>query len=362
MYWRQYTAKYFGTNDSREPCLQTHQEATLVCKSWNTRGSRFIAPKEDKSIFYLWGLVFVVLLACHSETCESHRQARVICSWLLLPKLQWIQARCGILAVGLSGPLVSLEDYGIWRSTLSIAKLSPVRSNIFACECGIWNRRNGQVLSQPAIAERQPHFRNGVDAGRLAASSNEVPVLNKSSSLNILLPTRLGVWREASQRVLRRTRLIYHVPQPSSFSFFFFAFFITIIFLGPVPLSPPAPSPLHVDPHGVFFFSEIQEQVLTSGLHKCLETKALGKASPSCFELRLLQEDNNSLISSEKRRRKQTVISCPWLWISLFSVISDTRIYLVLALILKTEINRHYIYIHTHRFSSYFREDTACFH
>ena len=138
-------------------------------------------------------------------------------------------------------------------------------------------------------------------------------------------------------------------------SFFFFSFFfITIIFLGPPPPSLPAPSsPLHVDLHG--FFPEIQEQVLNSGLHKCIETKVLGKAIPSCFDMRLLQDDSTSLISSEKRRRKQSVISSPWLWISFFSVISDTRIYLVLALILKTEINRHFIYI----FSFYF---TACFH
>jgi len=44
---------------------------------------------------------------------------------------------CGLLAVGLSGPLGGLEGYSMWRSTLSIAKLSLVRSNIFACECGV---------------------------------------------------------------------------------------------------------------------------------------------------------------------------------------------------------------------------------
>jgi len=239
-----------------------------------------------------------------------------------------------------------LEDYSIWRSTLSLAKLSTVQSNILACECGVWNRRVGQVLSQPAKAEGQPQFQNGVEAGRLAASSVEVPVQDKLSSLALLLPTSLGVWWEMSQRVLHQTRLIYQVPRPSSLSFFFFSFFfITIIFLGPPPPSPPAPSPhLQVDPHG--FFLEIQEQFLNSGLHKCIETKALGKASPSCFDMRLLQDDSTSLISSEKRRRKQSVISSPWLWISFFSVISDTRIYLVLALILKTEINRHFIYLY----------------
>jgi len=38
---------------------------------------------------------------------------------------------------GLSGLLGYLEGYSIWRSTLSKTKLSIVRSNIFACECGI---------------------------------------------------------------------------------------------------------------------------------------------------------------------------------------------------------------------------------
>jgi len=116
--------------------------------------------------------------------------------------------------MGLSGPLGCLKGYNIWRSTLSIAKLSIVRSNIFACECGAWNHLVGQVLSQPANAEGQPQFRNGVDAGRLALSSIEVPVLDKSSLLALPLPTRLGVRWEASQRVLHWTRLIYQVPQP----------------------------------------------------------------------------------------------------------------------------------------------------
>jgi hypothetical protein len=74
----------------------------------------------------------------------------------------------------------------------------------------------------------------------------------------------------------------------------------------------------------------------------------LEKTSPSCFDMRLLQDDSTSIISSEKRRRKHSVISSPWLWIYFFSVISDTRIYLVLALILKTRINRHYLYIYIH--------------
>jgi len=87
------------------------------------------------------------------------------------------------------------------------------------CECGVRNRRVGQDLSQPANVMGQPQFRNGVEAGRLAASSIEVPVLDKSSSLALLLPTILGVCGEASQQVLRRNRLIYQVPQLSS-SFF----------------------------------------------------------------------------------------------------------------------------------------------
>jgi len=193
MYWHQYTAKYLGTNDGREPCPQTQQEATLVCKSWSTRESRFIAPLEDKSIFYKRGIMFVVVRACHSETRGSHRQDRVMCTWLLLPKMQWIQTRCGLLAVGLSRPLGCLEGYFIWRSTLSIAQLSTDRNKIFACECGVWNRRVGQVLSQPAKAVGQPQFRNGVDAGRLATSFIEVPVIDKSSSLALHLPTRLDV-------------------------------------------------------------------------------------------------------------------------------------------------------------------------
>ena len=52
----------------------------------------------------------------------------------------------------------------------------------------------GRVLPQPAQAEGQPQFRNGVGAGRLAASSIELPELDKSRSLILDLPRSLGVW------------------------------------------------------------------------------------------------------------------------------------------------------------------------